>query len=84
MAGDDAVARQERLSRLLKQFEAPLMRYAVRLTGRVEAARDVVQDVFQRYLERQATTGLSTSNVGLLTHTAIKAIRARLSHETSC
>lgn len=30
------------------QFEGPLVRYAARLTGNVEAARDVVQDTFLR------------------------------------
>jgi len=32
----------------LVRFEGPLIRYAARLTGSVEAARDVVQDVFVR------------------------------------
>lgn len=33
---------------VLKRYEAPLLRYAQRLTGNAEAARDVVQDTFLR------------------------------------
>ena len=32
----------------LKRFEGPLIRYAARITGSVEEARDVVQDTFLR------------------------------------
>ena len=32
----------------LTQFEGPLVRYATRITGSLETARDVVQDVFLR------------------------------------
>ncbi|MGQ0552383.1 MAG: RNA polymerase sigma factor [Planctomycetota bacterium] len=41
---DDA----ERLRRAVAQYEQPLLRYAARLTGDVESARDVVQDTFLR------------------------------------
>ena len=37
-----------RLDHALESFEKPLVRYAYRLTGNVEQARDVVQDTFLR------------------------------------
>ena len=37
----------------LDEFELPLVRYAARLLGDVEAARDVVQHVFLRLCDRQ-------------------------------
>lgn len=38
----------------LDRFEAPLFAYARRITGEQEAARDVVQDTFQRLLGQRA------------------------------
>ncbi len=32
----------------LEQYEGPLTRYALRLTGNLETAQDVVQDTFLR------------------------------------
>ncbi len=40
------------LRRSLEQFEAPLVRYALSLTGDLETARDVVQDTFLRLCEQ--------------------------------
>jgi len=39
------------LDSILDRYESPLLRYASRLTGDVESARDVVQDVFVRFCE---------------------------------
>ena len=39
------------LNSILERYESPLLRYAARLTGDVESARDVVQDVFVRFCE---------------------------------
>lgn len=36
----------EFISQALKQYESPLIRYALRLTGDLDRARDVVQDTF--------------------------------------
>ncbi len=41
-------ARQAWLRETLDQYERPLVRYAQRLTGNLETARDVVQDAFSR------------------------------------
>ncbi|HTE06423.1 MAG TPA: sigma-70 family RNA polymerase sigma factor, partial [Planctomycetota bacterium] len=38
----------EALRAAVAQFETPLLRYAARLTGNAEVARDVVQDTFLR------------------------------------
>ncbi len=39
------------LNSILDRYESPLLRYAARLTGDMESARDVVQDVFVRFCE---------------------------------
>lgn len=45
------------LRETLARYEGPLLRYAQRLTGDAEAARDVVQDVFSRLcVERKNTS----------------------------
>jgi DNA-directed RNA polymerase specialized sigma24 family protein len=36
----------EFIRQALEQFESPLIRYALRLTGNLDRARDVVQDTF--------------------------------------
>ena len=41
-------ANAERVHEALARFERPLTRYALRLTGDLETARDVVQDTFLR------------------------------------
>jgi len=38
--------RAERVREALDRYEAPLLRYATRLTGNAEMARDIVQDTF--------------------------------------
>ena len=43
-----------RLDHALQSFEKPLVRYAHRLTGNVEQARDVVQDTFLRLCRQPA------------------------------
>ena len=43
------------LDHALTSFEKPLVRYAHRLTGNVEQARDVVQDTFLRLCRQPAT-----------------------------
>lgn len=45
MSIDDA-RRAERVREALDRYEAPLLRYATRLTGNSELARDIVQDTF--------------------------------------
>jgi len=40
--------RQARIRSALERYEGPLIRYAVRITGDVDTARDVVQDTFLR------------------------------------
>ncbi|HSI86595.1 MAG TPA: sigma-70 family RNA polymerase sigma factor [Candidatus Methylacidiphilales bacterium] len=37
--------------RVVQQHQAPLVRYAAHLTGDAELARDIVQDVFMRFLK---------------------------------
>jgi RNA polymerase sigma-70 factor (ECF subfamily) len=44
----DKPNRAERMQSVLKQHEGPLLRYAARITGDLERARDVVQDTFLR------------------------------------
>ncbi len=39
---------------LIKRFELPLVRYAARITGDAERARDCVQETFLRYCREQA------------------------------
>jgi RNA polymerase sigma factor (sigma-70 family) len=43
-----------RLEELLAHYEAPLMAYALRFTGDLERARDVVQDAFLKLCEENA------------------------------
>ncbi len=46
-ADSDLVTQQsEFIKRALAQYESPLIRYALRLTGNLDRARDVVQDTF--------------------------------------
>ncbi len=47
-AGQELTGRDAFLRTSLEQFEAPLVRYALSLTGDLESARDVVQDTFLR------------------------------------
>jgi len=49
-ANSDRVA----LAAALTRYEGPLLRYAVRLTGDAELAREIVQDTFVRLCERRA------------------------------
>ena len=48
MARNGRLARERWLRSVLDRYEGPLIRYATRLTGDSERARDVVQDVFIR------------------------------------
>jgi RNA polymerase sigma factor (sigma-70 family) len=48
MARDGHHARRRWLRAVLDRYERPLIRYATRLTGDADRARDVVQDVFIR------------------------------------
>ena len=41
-----ATAQSEFIKRALEQYESPLIHYALRLTGNLDRARDVVQDTF--------------------------------------
>ena len=42
------MGRDEWMRQVVERYEGPLVRYALRVTGDLEAARDVVQDVFLR------------------------------------
>lgn len=48
MKGEEPESGPPPISRVLEEFERPLTRYAARLTGSLERAREVVQDVFLR------------------------------------
>lgn len=48
---DKAETKQQWVKDALARFERPLVSYAHRITGDLDAARDVVQDVFFRLLE---------------------------------
>ena len=48
MSTNGQVTQSEWVRDALHQFEGPLVRYAQRITGDLEAARDVVQDTFLR------------------------------------
>lgn len=47
--------RERWVGELLDQLEAPLLRYAVRLVGELETARDMVQDAFLRLCKQEAS-----------------------------
>jgi RNA polymerase sigma-70 factor (ECF subfamily) len=49
-----AVDRSAWIAAVLSQYEAPLVRYALRITGDVELARDVVQEAFLRLCTERA------------------------------
>ena len=46
MAGKERTIQAKSITLALKRYEGPLVRYATRLTGDLESARDVVQDTF--------------------------------------
>lgn len=46
--------RDEWMGQVVDRYEGPLVRYALRITGDLEAARDVVQDVFLRLWQADA------------------------------
>ena len=48
MQRNEQSGRAEWMQSTLHDYEGPLLRYAVRLTGNLERARDVVQDTFLR------------------------------------
>lgn len=48
MRRDDETGRVEWMRSVLDEYEGPLLRYAARITGNLECARDVVQDTFLR------------------------------------
>src|SRR5947209_7615424 len=48
MRRDNKTGRVEWMRSVLDQYEGPLLRYATRITGDLERARDVVQDTFVR------------------------------------
>jgi RNA polymerase sigma-70 factor (ECF subfamily) len=45
-SGESATPQSEFIKRALEQYESPLIHYALRLTGNLDRARDVVQDTF--------------------------------------
>lgn len=51
------------LTALLDRYERPLVRYALSITGELDAARDVVQETFIKYVESErARTPVGQSN----------------------
>jgi RNA polymerase sigma factor (sigma-70 family) len=48
------MGRDEWMSQIVDRYEGPLVRYALQVTGDLEAARDVVQDVFLRLWQADA------------------------------
>ena len=48
MAKQDPASRLEWLRSVVERYEGPLIRYAMRFTGDVERARDIVQETFLR------------------------------------
>ena len=48
-----AISQSEFIKRALEQFESPLIHYALRLTGNLDRARDVVQDTFLKLCRQQ-------------------------------
>ena len=53
MQSDDHPDRAEWMRSVLAQYQGPLLRYATRITGDLERARDVVQDTFLRLCREQ-------------------------------
>jgi RNA polymerase sigma factor (sigma-70 family) len=53
--GDEPLTKAEWIRSALERYERPLIRYAARITGNVELARDVVQDAFLRLCEAEQT-----------------------------
>jgi RNA polymerase sigma-70 factor (ECF subfamily) len=51
MTGDPESSRRRWVRAALERFEGPLVRYAARLTGDLDRARDVVQETFLRLCE---------------------------------
>ena len=50
---DEPLTTAEWVHAALERYERPLMRYAARITGNIELARDVVQDTFLRLCEAE-------------------------------
>ena len=48
----DSISKANWLRATLTEFEVPMLRYAQRITGSAESARDVAQDVFTRLCEQ--------------------------------
>ncbi len=51
-----ATPQSEFIKRALEQYESPLIHYALRLTGNLDRARDVVQDTFLKLCRRSCNT----------------------------
>ena len=56
MSTNGQVTQSEWVREALHQFEGPLVRYAQRITGDLEAARDVVQDTFLKLCREDPAT----------------------------
>jgi RNA polymerase sigma-70 factor (ECF subfamily) len=56
MSTNGQVTQSEWVRGALHQFEGPLVRYAQRITGDLEAARDVVQDTFLKLCREDPAT----------------------------
>lgn len=47
----------DEINRLVKTYEMPLLRYAAGIVKDTEAARDIVQETFIRYVDKRANDG---------------------------
>ncbi len=69
MTDDHRPDRRAWMPAVLDRYEGPLTRYATRLVGSVEGARDVVQETFLRFCSDQSTCDeLSTCKDGASTN----------------
>jgi RNA polymerase sigma-70 factor (ECF subfamily) len=77
MTGQAGQADRSRVTTALVHYEGPLLRYALRLTGNADVAREVVQDTFVRFFERKspATAESDTMDVRAMTVPPIEADR---------
>ena len=56
MSTNGTVSQSEWVRQALHEFEGPLVRYAQRITGELESARDVVQDTFLKLCREDRET----------------------------
>lgn len=60
MQRDDTREQADWMRSVLREHEGPLLRYAARLTGSLDRARDVVQDTFVKLCREHTREGLNS------------------------